>query len=100
MPMAIDEEALNSPNLKILDISKPPMKSIPHADFPKMVYLHPVDKTKEHRAKIVASKSEQDSALEQGYKLKAHVPVAPPDAAIENGEFETAAPRKSRTEVA
>jgi len=53
MPQAIDQEALDSPNLKILDINKPPSKSIPYEEFPRMVFLHPKDKTKEHRTLTV-----------------------------------------------
>lgn len=90
MPMAIDEEALNSPNLKVLDIHHPPMKAIPHEEFPRAVYLHPVDKTKEHRAKLVVGKRELEAALKQGYKLNPHVPEAAPDPQLEAGEFEVA----------
>lgn len=88
MPFEIDSEALDSPNLKVLDIQHPPTKSIPHMEFPRMIYLHPVDKTKEHRTKIVHSKTELEAATKQGWKLAAHVPEAPPDAEIEAGEFE------------
>jgi len=88
MPYAIDQEALDSPNMKVMDIHHPPMKSIPHEEFPKMVYLHPVDKTKEHRVKIVANKKELEAATKHGWRMDAHVPIAPPDAEIEAGEFE------------
>lgn len=90
MPFAVDQEALNSPSLKILDIHHPPMKSIPHEEFPKMVYLHPKDKTKEHLTKIVADKKELDAVVKQGWKLKAHVPEAPPDPILQTHEFEVA----------
>src|ERR1039457_2106818 len=75
MPFEIDQEALDSPSLKILDINKPPVKSIAYEAFPKMVYLHPKDKTKEHRGKVVQDADELDTALEQGYQLKPHVPI-------------------------
>lgn len=89
MPFAIDQEALESPNLKIMDINKPPMKSIPHEKFPKAIYLHPKDKTKEHKAKIVQNEKELDAAMKQGYKLKPHVPQISVEPEIESGEYET-----------
>jgi hypothetical protein len=75
MPYEIDQEALESPNIKILDLGKPPLKTIPFQAYPKMVYLHPKDKTKEHRAKIVNSPEELEAAERQGYKVKPHIPV-------------------------
>lgn len=76
MPFAIDQEALDSPNLKILDINKPPTKNIAHQPFPAMVYLHPKDKTKEHRIKVVEGSEELEAAEKQGYKTKPHIPEA------------------------
>lgn len=93
MPYAVDEEALNNPNLKVLDISKPPMKLIPHAEFPKMVYLHPVDKKKQHKTKIVANLAELESAQAKGYKTNPHIPVEP-ETEIESGEYEVAETRR------
>ena len=90
MPYAIDQEALESPNLKIMDIGKPPVKSIPYAAFPKALYLHPTDKTKEHRSRVVNNEAEMDAALKQGWRVKPHVPIEPPDPAIAAGEFEVA----------
>jgi hypothetical protein len=89
MPYEIDQEALDSPNLKILDINKPPVKSVAYQPFPKMVYLHPKDKSKEHRGKVVQDADELEAALAQGYKLKPHVPVAPVEDLSENFEAET-----------
>jgi hypothetical protein len=89
MPYEIDQEALDSPNLKILDINKPPVKSVAYQSFPKMVYLHPKDKSKEHRGKVVQDADELEAALAQGYKLKPHVPVAPVEDLSENFEAET-----------
>jgi hypothetical protein len=89
MPYEIDQEALDSPNLKILDINKPPVKSVTYQPFPKMVYLHPKDKSKEHRGKVVQDADELEAALAQGYKLKPHVPVAPVEDLSENFEAET-----------
>ena len=79
MPFAIDEEKLNSPNNKVMDINNPPMKSIAHEKFPKMIYAHPKDKTQEHRSKIVQNDEELRNALKQGWKLKPHVPEAVPE---------------------
>ena len=73
MPFAIDEDKLNSPNMKIMDINLPPIKAIPHEKFPKMIYAHPKDKTQEHRTKIVQNDEELKSALKAGWKLKPHV---------------------------
>jgi hypothetical protein len=87
MPYAIDQEALESPNMKVLDINKPPVKSIAHQSFPKMVYLHPKDKTKEHRIHVVQNAEELESAEKQGYKTKPHIPEAKPEDL--SGEFET-----------
>ena len=76
MPYELDQEALDSPNLKILDINKPPVKAMPHQAFPAMVYLHPKDKTKEHRTKIVNTPEEKEAAIEQGWRVQPHIPVA------------------------
>lgn len=76
MPYALDQEALDSPNLKILDINKPPTKNIPFEAYPKMVFLHPKDKTKEQRTKIVATPEQLETAERQGWKLKPHIPEA------------------------
>lgn len=74
MPYAIDQEALESPNMKILDMNKPPVKSIPYQAFPKAVYLHPKDKAKEHRHKTVATPEELHAAEAQGWKTAPHIP--------------------------
>lgn len=70
MPKAIDEEAFSE--LKVLDINNPPTKNIPHEAYPKMVYLHPKDKTKEHRFKVVQDAGEHEEAQAQGWKTKPH----------------------------
>lgn len=79
MPFAIDEEALNSPSLTQLDIAKPPTKNIPYAAFPKLVYLHPKDKTADHKIKVVEDADELDAAEAQGWQTKPHVPAAKPE---------------------
>jgi len=72
MPFAIDTEALNSK--KVLDIANPPTKNIPHAEFPRVIYLHPKDKSKEHLSRVVANEQELEMYLAQGWKKEAHVP--------------------------
>lgn len=74
MPFAIDQEALESPNMKVLDINKPPTKNIAHQAYPTMVYLHPKDKTKEHRVSIVGDQNGLDAAQKQGWKTTPHIP--------------------------
>ena len=88
MPTAVNEEVLKDPQTKVLDINKPPLAVIPHQEFPKMVYLHPKDKTKEARYKVVENKQEQDEAAKQGYQTKPHVPQPPPDKELEEFEYE------------
>lgn len=72
MPRAIDHEAFDE--LKVLDINNPPTKNIPHEPFPKMVYLHPKDKTKDHRFKTVYTPSEFEAAQKEGWKTQPHMP--------------------------
>ena len=79
MPYALDQEALDSPSLKILDMNKPPVKAIPHESFPKMLYLHPKDKTKAHRTNIVKDEDEMNAAMDQGWKKEQHIPKSAPE---------------------
>jgi len=74
MPNEIDTNELNSK--KVLDIAKPPTRNIPFQEYPKCIYLHPKDKTKEHLPKVVKNKQEEDEHLQKGYKLEAHIPVS------------------------
>lgn len=92
MPFQIDQEALDSPSLKILDINKPPTKNMAHQEYPKMVYLHPKDKTKEHRLKTVSNPEELEAAAQQGWKTSQHIP----EAVVEDlsVDFEAEAPEK------
>jgi hypothetical protein len=62
--------------LKVLDMNNPPTKNIPHESFPKMVYLHPKDKTKQHLSKIVNTSEELEDAAKEGWKTKPHNPEA------------------------
>lgn len=86
MPRAIDDEAFTE--LKTLDINNPPTKNIPHQAFPKIVYLHPKDKSKQHRMLMVNDDSELDAAEKQGYRLKPHVPVGAVEDLSEHFEAE------------
>lgn len=64
--------------------SEPPAKQ----EFPKMLYLHPVDKTQEHRTFVVNSAYEQENAMAEGFKLEPHVPVAPANEQFEEIAYE------------
>lgn len=101
MPFAIDEAKMNpgsSERIVTLDPAKPPVKNIPHLEFPKCVYMHPVDPffTVEHRnarhelvdeevvptehlSKTVANADELTQALAEGWREKAYIPKAPTD---------------------
>jgi hypothetical protein len=74
MPRAIDDEKFGE--LKTLDFNNPPTKNIPHESFPKMVYLHPKDKTKTHLHKVVNDSAELEAAEKVGWKTEPHNPVA------------------------
>jgi hypothetical protein len=52
-------------------------------EFPKMLYLHPADKTKEHKYIVVATQEAMDEATGKGYQVEPHV-IPPVD------EFEEA----------
>lgn len=56
--------------------------------FPKMVYNHPKDKTKEHKHIVVKSPEELKDALHKGYKEKPHIPVQPKEKQFEGDEYE------------
>lgn len=42
-------------------------------EFPKMLYLHPADKTKEHKYIVVKTQDEMDEAGKNGYQVEPHV---------------------------
>ena len=86
MPSQIDEEKMSSGDLKVLDINNPPLKHVPHQNYPKIVYLHPKDKTKEHRFLVVNNADEHDDAAKKGYKTQPHIPVEGPDAELADFE--------------
>lgn len=83
----IDEEKMAG--LKVVDINNPPTKDVPRQEFPKALYLHPKDKTKEHLVKIVANAEEQKAAMAAGWKTTPHAPLIPTEE--ESGDYETAA---------
>lgn len=72
MQQTVDTDRLGG--LTSLDLSRPPMKEIGLIEYPRMVYKHPKDKTKEHKIRVCETKSELDQALKEGYNLKPHVP--------------------------
>lgn len=90
----IDEEAMSK--LKILDINNPPTKVVPHQEFPKMIYLHPKDKSQEHKVKVVNNQEELDVALKAGWKTKPHIQVIPPAPELDDFEAEPLEVKKSR----
>ena len=73
MPFAIDQEKLDSPDMKMLDIANPPLKHIQHENYPKMLYLHPKDKSKDHLTRVVKNEAERDAAMAEGWRLTPHV---------------------------
>lgn len=60
-------------------------------EYPKMLYAHPVDKTKEHKTLVVNSPEEKDDALAKGYKVEPHIPASEEDQ-FEETQYEAAAP--------
>lgn len=93
MAKALDQEKLDSADLKILDINNPPVKDIPYQAYPKMLYLHPKDKTQEHRHMVVQNSADHDAAEAKGWKPKPHIPVEVEEDLSD--EFEAEAPETS-----
>jgi hypothetical protein len=102
MPFTIDTEALKDvpgkPAIVSMDPMKPPVKPIPHMDYPRVVYKHPKEPFKvvihrnalhevvqeervpsEHLSRVVASKEEFDRALQEGWVADPYIPKAAPD---------------------
>ena len=101
MPLAIDEKKMTGKDgekIVSLNPANPPTKSIPHMEFPKVLYKHPTKPfiTIEHRnAKhelveeeivpashvtlVVADQKAQDKAVKEGWVTKPYIPQAPPD---------------------
>lgn len=69
---AIDEAKMKE--LKSMEVGKPPTKDIGFIEYPKVIYLHPKDKSKEQISKTVQDKAEEEKFLKLGYRLKPHVP--------------------------
>ena len=57
-------------------------------EYPKMLYLHPVDKTKDHKVLIVKTPDEQNNAFSKGYKQEPNVPVTPASEQYEGISYE------------
>lgn len=90
MAFAVDTEKLNSPDMVTMDIGKPPIKQIPYQAYPKMLYLHPKDKSREHLTKVVSSEEEKTAAMAQGWRVEPHIPV--PNVASLHADFEAEIP--------
>ena len=73
MPFVIDQEKMNDPSTVTMDIGKPPLKYMQHEEYPKMLYLHPKDKSKEHLTKIVHDADERDAAMNEGWRQTPHI---------------------------
>ncbi len=105
-PLTIDEDRMQSKPIPgqdtsivlSLDPHHPPTKVIPHLEFPKVVYKHPLEpfRTIEHRnarhelveEEVVATehltmkvenKAELEKALKAGWVLEPYIPQTPPD---------------------
>lgn len=107
MPFAIDEEKMQtdiarmkpgSKPLVAMDPAKPPIKTIPHMEFPMVVYKHPKEPFKkiehrnahheivevetlpaEHLTRIVNDKRELEAATKEGWVRKPFIAPANPD---------------------
>jgi hypothetical protein len=99
-PLTIDEARMRSTPgseapIVSMDLHKPPVKFIPHLEFPRIIYKHPVEPFQviehrntrhelvdeeivptEHLTKEVADQAQLDAALEEGWVLKPY--IAPP----------------------
>ncbi len=103
MPTTIDEEKFAGQ--ETLDLSKPqgtaqglPVKQIPHQEYPKCAYKHPVEPYREvlhrntqhevverelvateHLVHICHTEQEFKKKLSEGWVAKPYIPQAPPD---------------------
>lgn len=103
MPSTIDEEKFASQ--ETLDLSKPqgtthglPVKQIPHQEYPRCVYKHPVEPFREvvhrntqhevvhrelvateHLVHVCNSAAEHKKKLSEGWVEKPYIPQAAPD---------------------
>jgi hypothetical protein len=102
-PLAVDEEKMRT--MEKMDLSKPqgfpggiPVKVIPHAEFPRIVYKHPNQPYREiehrntkheivdvetvpteHLTRKVETAEELESALADGWVKEAYIPKPAPD---------------------
>lgn len=103
MPFAIDEERLSQQTT--LDMSKPqgtvnglPVRQIPHHEYPRCVYRHPVEPYREvlhrnvnrevverelvateHLTHVCQNAQEFKRKLSEGWVEEPYIPQAPPD---------------------
>ena len=91
----IDQAKMEDPKTQILDIGKPPMKTVPDEFWPKLVYKYPKTPFRkamvpvgggrseeqtianEHTYKKVADKKELEAALKAGWQEKPYLPKDP-----------------------
>jgi hypothetical protein len=109
MPFKVDEERMKTtlpvmrngvevqPLLQ-MDPLKPPVISIPHMEYPRVVYMHPNEPFRtvehknanfevvgteivqtEHLSKKVENEDELKAALKEGWVKEPYIPKAPPD---------------------
>jgi hypothetical protein len=104
MPFAIDEEKFAKQ--ETLDLSKPqgtqqglPVKQIPHLEYPRTVYKHPLEPFREvlhrnashevvereivateHLVHVVHNEQEFKKKLSEGWVVEPYIAQAPPDA--------------------
>lgn len=76
MPTEIDQEAMHKKTManQPFDINHPPLKPIPHQEFPKMLYLWPKDKKLQPTAKtkIAQTADDEKTLLAKGYRAQPH----------------------------
>jgi|SRR6185312_7787076 len=77
MPYAIDEEKMAAKTVgnQSYSLTNPPLKFIPHQEFPKMLYLWPKDKSLPPTSKTITvnDAKEEKAMLAKGYRDKPHV---------------------------
>ena len=79
-----DDVVVNSDEEKASAVATGYTDALPaKEEYPKALYLHPVDKTQEHKAITVKNADEQAVAEKDGYQVKPHNPVTPEDTAYE-----------------
>ena len=50
-----------------------------YQEYPKMLYLHPADKTQVQSQIVVANSDDEKAAVGKGYKLLPHIPTPVPE---------------------